>query len=131
MADQQLAGRKVLIVEDESLVAMMMEAMVEELGATVLGSKARVSEALDFIAARHHEIDIVVLDLNLGGTRCYSVASAATGHGIPFVFSTGYQDGDLVEEWRGHPILTKPFQLSELQGALTLALGTARDRVQG
>ncbi|QIB36305.1 response regulator [Ancylobacter pratisalsi] len=123
MADNPLSGRKVLIVEDETLVAMMMEAMVEELGATVIGSKARVGEALDFIATRHHEIDIVMLDLNLGGTRCYSVASAATGHGIPFVFSTGYQDGDIIEEWRDRPMLTKPFQLSELQGALALALG--------
>ncbi|MCS0494235.1 response regulator [Ancylobacter mangrovi] len=122
MSNHELSGRRVFIVEDESLVAMMMEAMVEELGATVIGSEGRVGEALDFIAARHSEIDIVVLDLNLGGTRGYAVANAVTGLGIPFVFSTGYQDGDIVEEWRDRPMLSKPFQLSELRGALAQAL---------
>jgi len=122
MSEQDLAGRRVFIVEDESLVAMMMEAMIEELGATVVGSKGRIAEALDFIAARHNEIDVAVLDLNLGGARSYPVASAVNKHGIPIVFSTGYQDGDISDEWRDYPMINKPFQLSELQLAIAQAL---------
>ena len=92
--------------------------------ATVVGSKGRIAEALDFIAARHNEIDVAVLDLNLGGARSYPVASAVNNHGIPIVFSTGYQDGDISDEWRDYPMINKPFQLSELQLAIAQALRT-------
>lgn len=116
---EKLCGQRVFIVEDEALVSMMVEAMVEELGAVVIGSKARLAEALDFVAARHHEIDVALLDLNLGGTQSYDVARALREHGIPIVFSTGYTDGAIEPEWRDRPMLGKPFQLSDLAQTLT------------
>lgn len=122
MTKQDLAGRRVFLVEDESLVAMMIEEMLEELGATVVGTESGVTSALDFVASRHSEIDVALLDLNLNGNRSYDVAMAASGHGIPVVFATGYADDDIVAEWRGRPTLAKPFRLAELEGALVLAL---------
>jgi CheY-like chemotaxis protein len=121
---QALAGQRIFIVEDEALVAMMMEAMIEELGAVVVGTEARIPEALNFVAQRHGDIDVAVLDLNLGGSRSYDIAQAISGHGIPIVFSTGYDDGTIEDAWRSHPLLSKPFQLAELEGALAQALGT-------
>lgn len=117
------AGHRIFIVEDETLVAMMIEAMVEELGAIVVGTESRPADALDFVAAHHHEIDIAMLDLNLGTGHSYDIAAAIAGHGIPIVFSTGYTDGAIDEAWRDCPLLSKPFQLADLEGALARALG--------
>ncbi|MBB3769757.1 CheY-like chemotaxis protein [Angulomicrobium tetraedrale] len=122
MTKQDLAGRRVFLVEDESLVAMMIEEMIEELGGTVVGTESGINGALDFIASRHSEIDVALLDVNLNGNRSYPIAQAVSGHGIPFVFATGYADNDLLAEWRDRPTLAKPFQLAELEGALALAL---------
>lgn len=122
MIRQDLAGRRVFLVEDETLVAMMIEQMVEELGGTVVRTEGGIAGALDFVAQNHAQIDIALLDLNLNGTRCYDVAQAVDGHGIPLIFATGYADDDIVAEWRGHPVLAKPFRLAELEGALALAL---------
>lgn len=118
----ELSGRRVFVVEDETLVAAMIEAMVEELGAVVIGSETRIGDALSFIDRRHGEIDIALLDLNLGEGRSYDIAQAVSGHGIPIVFSTGYTDGAIDEPWRNRPLLSKPFRLVDLQGALASAL---------
>ncbi|MBS9478790.1 response regulator [Ancylobacter radicis] len=122
MTKPDLSGRRIFLVEDEALVAMMIESMIEELGGTVVATKSGVNEALDFVAASHSEIDVALLDLNLNGKRSYDVAQAASGHGIPVVFATGYADDDIVETWRGRPVLAKPFQLADLEGALARAL---------
>lgn len=119
---RSLKDRRIFIVEDESLVAMMIEAMVEELGAVVAGSRDNVVEALAFVTAAHESIDIAVLDLNLGGQRSYEIAAALLAHRIPIVFSTGYDDGAIPLEWRQVPRLSKPFQLEELAQALDTAL---------
>ncbi|QJP13981.1 response regulator [Starkeya sp. ORNL1] len=122
--------RRIFIVEDESLVAMMIEAMVEELGARVAGTHNDIKGALAFVATSHTEIDAAVLDLNLGGQRSYDIAAALLGHGIPVVFSTGYDDGAIPAEWRHVPRLSKPFQLDELAQALDTALTTRLDAAQ-
>ena len=123
MADMtELSGRKIFLVEDESLVALMIEAMIEELGASVIGTESKIEESLAFVARRHSEIDVAVLDLNLGGARSYDIAQALADNGIPLVFSTGYSDDAILPEWRGRPLLGKPFQLAELENALKGAI---------
>ncbi|MCK0209070.1 response regulator [Starkeya koreensis] len=118
----ELSGRRVFVVEDETLVAAMIEAMVEELGAVVIGSETRIADALSFIDSRHGDIDIALLDLNLGEGRSYDIAQAVSRHDIPIVFSTGYTDGAIDEPWRNRPLLSKPFRLADLEGALARAL---------
>ena len=129
MADMtELSGRKIFLVEDESLVALMIEAMIEELGASVIGTESKIEPALAFVAKHCGEIDVAVLDLNLGGARSYDVAQALADKGIPLVFSTGYSDDSILPEWRGRPLLGKPFQLAELESALLGAVAARAPR---
>ncbi|MFK8252284.1 response regulator [Ancylobacter terrae] len=123
-ARQPLNGCRIFILEDEPLVAMMVEAMIEELGAEAVSTASRVDEALAFIAAETVRIDAALIDVNVGGQRSYDVAHALAARAIPFVFASGYDDASFPEEWRQLPRLGKPFQLNELEAALLQAIGT-------
>lgn len=106
---------RVMIVEDEALVAMMMEDFVEELGFSVCGPFSSLSAAT--LAARTGEFEAAVLDVNLGGELVYPVADLLAARGVPFIFVTGYGP-DLVESrFADVPVLQKPVQVSDLQGA--------------
>jgi len=122
-AGKDLNGARVLVLEDEALVSMMIEDMLEELGCTVVGPYARLDEALKRISSGGG-IDLALLDVNVAGARSYPAAEALTKTQTPFVFSTGYDEGGMPEEWRASPQLRKPFMLGELERVLTAALGT-------
>lgn len=111
-----LAGRRILIVEDEALVAMLIEDIVEELGGAVAGPAAKVAQALAVLEAG--EVDAALLDVNLGGEWSYPVAEALAARGIPYVFITGYGQNGLSPEYRDHPVLQKPFTRASLECAL-------------
>jgi CheY-like chemotaxis protein len=117
----KFSGIKVLIVEDESFVALMIEDMLEELGCEVVASVARLTEACGIAGTA--EIDLAVLDINLGGERSFPVAEILRGRGVPFMFSTGYGAAGLPAELSGSPVLSKPFSANELQEMLSSALG--------
>ncbi len=84
----QIAAKRVLVVEDEYLVAMDMSAYLEAAGAQVVGPASNVNAALEALA--HTELDGAILDINLRGELAYPVADALAARGIPFVFTTGY-----------------------------------------
>ena len=115
-----LSGRRVLLVEDEVMVAWALEDMLAELGCTVVGPAARVDQALAMIEAE--AVDAVVLDVNLNGERSYPVADALAARGVPFVFSTGYNKNGLHAGYLGFPMLQKPFERSQLSDALARLL---------
>ena len=117
-----LSGRRVLVVEDEALVSMLLEDMLMDLGCLVLGPVMRIRDALDFIAESGAEIDIAILDVNIAGEVSSSVAEALQAIGKPFVLSTGYDDGGIDERWRDRPILRKPYLASQLGVVLGEAL---------
>lgn len=122
-ADQdKLSGRRVLLVEDEMMVAMLVEDMLSDFGCHVLGPAARLEEALRLADAG--EIDVAILDVNLNGQETYPVADALAAKGVPFVFATGYGAGSLREAYRGRPTLQKPFQQRDLVRTLAVALGS-------
>jgi PAS domain S-box-containing protein len=99
-------GRRVLVVEDEALVAAMLREQLSALGYSVLGPAASVGAALRLI--QEQQPDIAVLDLNLGGELAYPVADLLAARSVPFVFVTGY-DGTTVEQrYAGVPALAKP-----------------------
>ena len=110
----QLArGNRVLLIEDEILVAMMMRDILTELGLTVVGPFSRLSEAM--VAAVHESIDGGIIDVNLGGEFVYPVADVLVAREIPFVFVTGY-GVESIEGRFGHvPIIKKPVQRQALQ----------------
>jgi CheY-like chemotaxis protein len=117
-----LAGVRVLLVEDETLVAMLLEDMVADLGGTVVGLASRVGRALDLIRAPDAAIDLAVLDVNLGGEDAFPVAAVLAERGVPFAFSTGYGSAGLPEPWRSRPTLQKPFTQPQVEAVLRQAL---------
>jgi CheY-like chemotaxis protein len=120
-----LSGIRVLLVEDETLVAMLLEDMVADLGGAVVGSASRVGRALDLVREQAAEIDLAVLDVNLGGEDAFPVASLLAELGVPFVFSTGYGSAGLPEPWRSRPTLQKPFTQTQVETVLRQALDGA------
>jgi CheY-like chemotaxis protein len=110
---------KVLIVEDESLVAMLVEDVLDELGYQAVSVAAHLNDALE--KAHTLEIDLAVVDINLNGQRTDPVAEVLFGRGIPFVFASGYGSAGVAEAWAHVPVITKPFQPHELASALRRA----------
>ena len=110
---------KVLVVEDESLVALDIESMLEEMGCKVVASVPRLVKALDL--ASRLDFDLAVLDINLAGEVVYPLAFRLAARGIPFLFSTGYSTSTLPPELRDRPILKKPVMLASLKRAVAMA----------
>ena len=111
-----LKGVRVLVVEDEYLVAILIDEILESAGCVVIGPIPRLPEALD--AAHHDNCDAAVLDVNLAGERINPVADALSERNVPFLFVTGYGASALPSEYAERPRLCKPFRMAELLGAL-------------
>jgi CheY-like chemotaxis protein len=120
---QAFAGRRVLVVEDESLVAMLLETILEDMGCIAVGPASTVDEGLRMAA--DEPIDAALLDVNVAGRQVFPVAEVLKERGVPFVFSTGYGEGGLPDEWRGQPTLQKPFTEAAVRDALIAAMGLA------
>jgi CheY-like chemotaxis protein len=120
-ATASLQGLKVLVVEDETIVAMLLEQMLEELGCTIAGAVGQVAAATE--VARSTDADLAILDMNLGGHSVDPVAEALDARKVPFVFASGYGEDGLSARWRGRPVLAKPFRLEQLRQILELAMG--------
>ena len=115
---QALSGNRVLLVEDEALVAMVMRDMLVELGFCVVGPYNRSIEAE--AAARDEKVDAAVLDINLDGEMAYSVADMLTARGIPFVFVTGYGAESIEPRFAHVPVLQKPIERQVLEGVFVV-----------
>ena len=113
-------GKRILVVEDELMIRMLLEDMLGELGYTIAAEAARIDEALQ--AAKNADFDLAILDVNLNGEPISPVADALVARGMPFVFGTGYGEQGLPETYRGRPTLKKPFQLDGLKQMLEKAL---------
>jgi CheY-like chemotaxis protein len=121
MTHGALAGRRVLVVEDEAMIALMQVSLLESAGCTVVGPVRRVDAALRAIA--EHRVDVAVLDINLFGEPVYPVADALTRRNVPFVFLTGYGDEEIPPVYRTRRRLVKPWDERELLETLCDALG--------
>ncbi len=109
--------RNILIVEDEPLIAMMLEDFLDALDRVPAGTADNVAEALDRIGAGG--IDAAILDVNLrGGEQSWPIADKLAEAGIPFVIATGGSGDSIAEAHRGRPVLSKPFTLSGVEQAL-------------
>lgn len=108
-----LQGLRVLVVEDEALVAMLVEDMLADLGCEVIGPAGSVRAALEILGRETPQA--AILDVNLGGEPVYPVADALMKAGVPFVLATGYGEAGVAEAYRGAPVLQKPFELGELE----------------
>ena len=122
---QTLSGCAILIVEDESLVAMLLETILEDMGCTPVGPASSVEEGLALILA-DGPLDAALLDVNVAGEKVFPVAEILRDRGVPFVFSTGYGEAGLPDHWRGRPTLQKPFSERAVEQALMAAMGVDR-----
>ncbi len=105
------------------LVAMNIEDMLLDLGHEVAGLAGRLDAALSL--AREADFDLAMLDVNLAGETSFPVAALLAERGIPFLFATGYGIKGISEEYRGRPVLQKPFRARDLDLALRESLGTS------
>ena len=110
-----LAGLRILMVEDEPIIAMALEELLEDEGArpTVAGSLEQANEAL-----AGQEFDAAILDINIHGQKSYPVARVLMERGVPFVFASGYGDTLNPDEFAQVPAVTKPYDLAAITRAL-------------
>jgi CheY-like chemotaxis protein len=113
-------GKRILVVEDEAMIRMLLEDMLGELGYTIAAEAGRMDEALH--AAKTAEFDVAILDVNLNGEPISPVADVLVERGRPFVFATGYGEQGLPTIYRNRPMLKKPFQLEGLKQMLESAM---------
>ena len=113
--------RRILLVEDEPMIAFALEDMIGELGYEAVGPAFRLSEAVEL--ARVERLDGAVLDVNLNEQRSFHVADILRDRGVPFLFATGYAEGGV--GWKGEaPVIAKPYSLAQLRRVLEALLGT-------
>jgi CheY-like chemotaxis protein len=116
----ELQGLRLLLVEDEFPILMLLEEMVMALGCVVVAASSQVVEAE--APAKSAEIDAAVLDVNVAGMRVYPVATALKERAIPFVFATGYGRSGVEPAWQQYQVLQKPFNERQLGEAITRAI---------
>jgi CheY-like chemotaxis protein len=117
VVDKLLSGRRILVVEDEMLVLIMIEDMLADLGCKSVTSAATVDRALASINSQ--VFDVALLDMNLNGDDSHPVAEALSARGVPFVYSTGNTGQNLRDGYSDRPVLKKPFKDEELTAILT------------
>ena len=113
-----LSGRRVLVVEDEMLILMMIEDSLADLGCEAVTSAATVSEAIALINTQN--FDAAMLDMNLNGEKSFAVADALHAQRVPFVFSTG--NFSLWDGYRDQAVIRKPFSNEDLVDTFTRLL---------
>ena len=111
----RLAGVKVLLVEDEAIVALLAEDILADHGATVVGPATTVEQGLHLVATE--QIDVGFLDVNLNGQRSYPIAAELRERGVPFVFATGYGSPGM-EGAVDVPVINKPYRAEQIAAAL-------------
>ena len=124
-----LAGRRIMIVEDELLVAMDTQALILKHGGQVVGPFSRIPAALD--AIQSHGIDAAVLDINIAGTPSFAVADDLAARDIPFVFCTGYSREGVAPRFRTRPTIEKPIAEQELVTALNQVFASMAPEASG
>lgn len=121
-AEAKLVGLKVLLVEDEALVAMLATELLNDLGCEIGGVATSVSEGLARIEAGA-DFDVAILDVNLNGEKSFPIADALVAHDRPFLFATGFGSADIAQRFPGILMLLKPYSAHALARSLEALVG--------
>jgi CheY-like chemotaxis protein len=113
MSDSLNATPRLLVVEDEYLIRMLLEDMLGDLGYDLAAAVGTLAEASELAA--HGDFNAAILDVNLDGQEIFPVADILAKRGLPFVFVTGYGERSLPAPYTDHPALQKPFQAEQLK----------------
>ena len=119
------ASKRILVVEDELMIRMLLQDMLTGLGYTLAGEAGGIEEALAL--AKQCEFDVAILDVNLNGQPISPVVEVLIERRLPFVFATGYGQRGVPELYRTSPTLQKPFQADALAEAIEAATPTVRN----
>jgi DNA-binding response OmpR family regulator len=109
---------RILVVEDEMTISLLVEDMLTELGHEVVDLAMRLKQAEEMAAT--FDIDLAILDVNLDGHKSFPVADILAARGIPFVFATGYGAAGIDPGYQQWPVITKPFLIDDLRRAVEL-----------
>lgn len=121
MTADSLTGCRILVVEDELLIAMIIEETLQDLGCVVVGPVGRLDAALRL--AKDETLDAAILDVSIRGGKVYPVAEQLLARGIPFMLASGYGEWALPDAFRAKPRLTKPFTTQRLGEQVRLLCG--------
>lgn len=121
-SDDQTSLPKVLLVEDETMLAMLMEMMLEDLGFATAYHASTLNDGIEY--ARNGEYDLAILDINIIGGDSFPIAAAIADRGIPFMFCSGYGRLGIPDAWLNRRCIAKPFSAEQLSEALSELLET-------
>jgi CheY-like chemotaxis protein len=113
-----MSGLRILMVEDEALVALDIQNLLTDAGCDVVACLSELDGALAWLEARREPLDGAVLDVNLGGRMVFPLADALKARGVPFVFATGYGSMQELVRYEGAVVLAKPVAEAELRSAV-------------
>lgn len=111
---------RVIVIEDEALVIMLLEDMLAQLGCQVVGVASHLDQAIELATSAN--ADLAILDVNLDGQEAYPVAERLLSRGMPFVFATGYGRSGMQHGLAERPALQKPFRLEDLRRVIAEAM---------
>jgi CheY-like chemotaxis protein len=117
---EQAQKCRVLLVEDQAAVSMLMEDMLLDLGVEIVGPTSKLEAAMEL--ARTAQMEAAVLDINVRGAFSYPVADVLQDRGVSVIFATGYNTSVLPERFRGTSVLLKPFDERQFAAAVQAAL---------
>jgi DNA-binding response OmpR family regulator len=115
-----LSAQRILIVEDEMMLLMLLEDIVSDLGCQSVSVAATVQQALALIDSQ--AFDIAMLDVNLNGEKSFPIADALGARGVPYIFVTGYGIDAFPVSYRDRPLLPKPYSFADVGNSLTRLL---------
>jgi CheY-like chemotaxis protein len=118
--DGPMPNARLLIVEDEYLIRLLLEDMLVEFGCSIAAVASNLEEGKK--AAQTTEIDLAILDVNIDGHQVFPIADILRGRKLPFIFITGYGARGLPDAYRDTPTLQKPFQMQDLKATLARVL---------
>ncbi len=118
---EDFQGLRVLVVEDDSLICLLFEDMLMDLGCNVVAAACDFKRASE-LAQGQENIDVAILDVNLGGRLVFPIADILAARGIPFLFATGMGTDGLPSAWQGHCSVQKPMTTASLCAALGRAV---------
>jgi CheY-like chemotaxis protein len=119
-AARATTGLRILVVEDEFPILLLLEDMLLSLGCEIVATASNLADAMAL--ARDCIVDTAVLDINLAGQKIYPAARLLAARGIPIVFSTGYGLAGIEPEWAHYPVVQKPFFIEQLSEGLARAV---------
>ena len=112
-----LKGQRILIVEDQFLIAIELQESLEKAGATVVGPVGRLDRALSKV--EDDDLNAALLDVDLNGERCWPVADLLSRAGVPFAFTTGFSANIVMpKRFEGRPVVAKPYREGEILSAI-------------